>query len=104
MGKKKEGNAEKFFKDFGKKVDQFVVELNDANDRLRKDFEGKFEELKQTGENLKKEAKNKERWKEVETSMKKAGEELKKAFKAAFEKKEAEKKKDTKTRAKAKKK
>lgn len=102
MGKKKEGNAEKFFKDFGKKVDQFVVELNDANDRLRKDFEGKFEELKQTGENLKKEAKNKERWKEVETSMKKAGEELKKAFKAAFERKQEKEKKDTETKTKAK--
>ena len=88
MGKKKERNAEKFFKDFGKKVDQFVVELNDANDRLRKDFEGKYEELKKSGENLKKEAKNKERWKEVETSMKKAGQELKKAFAAAFEKRE----------------
>lgn len=101
---KKEGNAEKFFKDFGMKVDQFVVELNDANDRLRKDFEGKFEELKKSGETLKKEAKNKERWKEVETSMKKAGEELKKAFKAAFEKKEAKEKKSPKSKTKSKKK
>ncbi len=102
MEKKKEGNAEKFLKDFGKKVDQFVVELNDANDRLRKDFEVKFEELKKSGENLKKEAKNKERWKEVETSMKKAGQELKKAFAAAFEKREekATKSKKTKTRKK----
>ena len=100
MGKKKEGNAEKFFKDFGKRVDQFVVELNDANDRLRKDFEGKFEDLKKSGENLKKEAKNKERWKEVETSMKKAGEELKKAFKAAFEKKEAKGNKGSKAKKK----
>jgi hypothetical protein len=101
MAKKKEGNAEKFLKDFGKKVDLFVVELNDANDRLRKDFEVKYEELKKSGENLKKEAKNKERWKEVESSMKKAGQELKKAFKAAFEKKEAKKEK-TKTKAKPK--
>lgn len=101
MEKNKEGNAEKFFKDFGKKVDQFVIELNDANDRLRKDFEGKFEELKKSGENLKKEAKNKKRWEEVEKSMKKAGEELKHAFQAAFKKSEA-KKPRTKTKAKAK--
>ncbi|GEM_PF-739174 len=100
MEKKKEGNAEKFFKEFGKKVDLFVVELNDANDRLKKDFEGKFEDLKKTGETLKKEVKNKERWKEVEIALKKAGEELNTAFTAAFKKQAAKAKKETKTKAK----
>lgn len=98
MQKNTEGNAEKFFKDFGKKVDQFVVELNEANDRLKKDFEGKFDDLKQSGERLKKEMKNKDRWNEVEKSLKKAASELEKAFKAAFAKNEAKK---TKTRKKA---
>jgi len=91
MEKNKEGNAEKFFKDFGKKVDQFVVELNDANSRLRKDFEGKFEDLKKASDNLKKEVKNKERWNEVEKALKKASSELEKAFKAAFKGQKAKK-------------
>jgi hypothetical protein len=38
------------------------------------------------GERLKSEAENKERWKEVEASLKKAGEEFEKAMKAAFSK------------------
>ncbi|MEQ8303811.1 MAG: hypothetical protein RIB47_10495 [Cyclobacteriaceae bacterium] len=107
MMKKNEGNAEKFFKDFGKKIDQFVVELNDANDRLRKDFSGKFEDLKKSGDNLKKEVKNKERWKEVEKSLKKASQELENAFQAAFKKKASKKAKTksktgTKTKTKSK--
>lgn len=86
MEKNKEGNAEKFFKDFGKKVDRFVVELNEANDRMQKEFEGKFEDLRESGERIKKEVKNKERWSEVEKSLKKAATELENAFKAAFKK------------------
>lgn len=81
------GKAEKLFKNFGKKVDEFMVELNEAGDRLHKEFEGRFEELKDSAEKLRKEAKNKERWKEVEDSLKKAGEELNRAVKAAFKKK-----------------
>jgi hypothetical protein len=45
-----------------------------------------------SAEKLKKETENKERWKEVEESLKKAGDELSKAFKAAFKKREEEKK------------
>ena len=82
------GKAENLFKNFGKKVDQFIVELNEAGDRLGKEFEGRFEELKDSAEKLKNEAKNKERWKEVEQSLKKVGDELNKAFKAAFKKRD----------------
>ncbi len=88
MESTEEGKSEKFFKEFGKKMDQFLFELNDAGDRAKVDFQKKFDELKKTGEKLKKEAKNKERWKEVETSLKKAGDELENAFKAAFKKKD----------------
>ena len=83
---KTEGDAEKFFKDFGKRIDSFVTELNEANSRLKKDFEEKLTDLKETGERLKKELKNKKRWDEVETSLKKAGKELENAFTAAFKK------------------
>ena len=69
-------------------MDQFVVELNEAGDRLGKEFEGRFEELKDSAEKLKNEAKNRERWKEVEDSLKKAGDELNRAFKAAFKKRD----------------
>lgn len=81
-----EGSAEKFFKDFGKKLDQFFVEAKEAGTRVETDLKQKFEELKVAGEKLKSEAENKERWKEVEESLKKAGEELNKAVKAAFSK------------------
>ncbi|MBY0433663.1 MAG: hypothetical protein K2U26_06100 [Cyclobacteriaceae bacterium] len=86
METSQEGNAEKFFKDFGKKLDQFFVEAKEASTRVEADLKKKFEELKDSAEKLKKEAENKERWKEVEASLKKAGEELERAMKAAFKK------------------
>jgi pyruvate-formate lyase-activating enzyme len=82
------GQAERFFKEFGKRVDLFLVDLKDAGQRAEKDFQEKFEELKESAERLKKEAENKERWKEVEESLKKAGKEMENAFKSAFKKKE----------------
>ncbi len=86
MEPNEEGKAEKIFKDFGKKLDQFFVEAKDASTRVESNLKKKFEELKDSAENLKNESKNKERWKEVEASLKKAGEELEKAVKAAFKK------------------
>ncbi len=88
METNEEGKAEKFFKDFGKKLDQFLVELKDAGTRAEADMQSKYDELKVAAEKLKKEAENKERWKEVESSLKKAGSELENAFKTAFRKKE----------------
>ena len=88
METNQEGKAEKFFKDFGKKLDQFLVELKDAGTRAEADMQTKYDELKVAAEKLKKEAENKERWKEVESSLKKAGSELENAFKTAFRKKE----------------
>ncbi len=88
METNEEGKAEKFLKDFGKKMDQFLVELKDAGTRVEADMQSKYEELKVAAEKLKKEAENKERWKEVENSLKKAGSELENAFKTAFKKKE----------------
>lgn len=82
-----EGKAEKAFKNFGKKMDQFMTELNEAGIRLNKEAEQKFEELKKSAKKLKKEMDDKERWKEVEASLKKAGQELENAVKAAFKKK-----------------
>jgi len=83
-----EGKAEKAFKGFGKKIDDFIEEFGEAGERLQKEFQTKLDELKVSAEKLKKEAENKERWKEVEDSLKKAGDELNRAFKAAFTKKE----------------
>src|SRR5882762_3600791 len=86
-----EGKSEKFFRDFGRKMDQFLGELREAGDRAEVDLKQKFEELKKAAEKLKKEVGDKERWKEVEAGLKKAGQELEAAFKAAF----SNKKKDT---------
>jgi hypothetical protein len=88
METNQEGKAEKFFKEFGKKLDQFLVELKDAGSRAETDMQQKYDELKTAAEKIKKEAENKERWKEVEASLKKAGAELENAFKSAFKKKE----------------
>jgi cell shape-determining protein MreC len=88
MEPKDEGKNEKAFKGFGHRIDQFMAELNEAGEKMQKEFQEKYEELKVSAEKLKKEAENKERWKEVEASLKKAGEELKTAFNAAFKKKE----------------
>jgi hypothetical protein len=89
MEANEEGKGEKFFKEFGKKLDQFLVEAKDASARMETDIQKKYEELKVAAEKFKNEAENKERWKEVETSLKKAGEELEKAFKTAFKKRSA---------------
>lgn len=87
MEENKEGTAEKFFKDFSKKMDQFAQELKSAGARAEVDLQKKYEELKAAAQRLKSEAQKKERWQEVEASLKKAGEELENAFKAAFKKK-----------------
>jgi hypothetical protein len=89
METNEEGKAEKFFKEFGKKLDQFTVEAKEAGARLEADLQKKYEELRVAAEKFKNEAENKERWKEVEASLKKAGEELENAFKTAFKKKES---------------
>ncbi|MCE2995019.1 MAG: hypothetical protein ACK5RG_14685 [Cyclobacteriaceae bacterium] len=86
MEENQEGAGEKFFKEFGKKFDQFIIEAKDASTRVEADLKVKFEELKVAGEKLKTEVENKERWKEVEVSLKKAGDELNNAIKAAFKK------------------
>lgn len=80
----KQGKAEDAFGNFGKRVDEFIEEVNEAGEKLQKEFQEKFEELKESAEKLKKEAGNSERWKEVETSLRKAGEEFANAFKSAF--------------------
>jgi hypothetical protein len=89
METNEEGKAEKFFKEFGKRLDQFTVEAKEASARLEADLQKKYEELRVAAEKFKNEAENKERWKEVEASLKKAGEELENAFKTAFKKKES---------------
>lgn len=83
-----QGKAEKLLRDLGKRLDQFASEAQEAGSRMETDMRSKFEELKQSAEKLKQEAANKDRWKEVEAALKKAGEELERAAKAAFGKRE----------------
>lgn len=87
MEKNEQGNAENFFKDFGKKLDQFMVELKDASNRLEIDFKKKYDELKEAADRLSKEAKDKQKWKDLENDLKRAGKEMENAFKEAFKKK-----------------
>lgn len=88
MDNEHDKNAENAFKHFGQRIDKFVAELDEASVKLNQEFKERFEELKEAGERLRAEAKNKDRWQEVETRLQRAGEELKKAFDAAFRKKE----------------
>ncbi|NJM26359.1 MAG: hypothetical protein HC859_13610 [Bacteroidia bacterium] len=64
-----------------------MEELNEASEKLKVEFQQKYEELKQSAEKIREESANKEKWKEVEDNLKKAGAELKNAFSAAFGKK-----------------
>jgi hypothetical protein len=91
MEEKQEGKAESFFKEFGKKLDKFIAEVRDAGNRAEVDAQQKYKDLKEAAERFKREAKNKERWKEVEDGLNKAGEEMEKVFKAAFKKREEKK-------------
>jgi hypothetical protein len=84
----KEGRTEKTFRNFGRRVDDFVADLNEASERLRTEFKEKYEELRVTAEKIKKESETNERWREVEDSLRRAGDELANAFKAAFKKRE----------------
>jgi phosphoglycerate-specific signal transduction histidine kinase len=86
MDTNQEGKAEKFFKEFGKKLDGFLVEAQEAGTRVETDLKKKYEELRAAADKLKKETQDKEKWKEVEASLKKAAEELENAAKAAFRK------------------
>ncbi|MCS6972916.1 MAG: hypothetical protein N2044_03410 [Cyclobacteriaceae bacterium] len=83
---KDEGKAEKALKNLGKKIDEFVAELKQAGERMEKEFEDRYEELRKSAEKLRQEATDKERWKEVEESLKRAGKELEHAMKTAFSK------------------
>ncbi len=50
MEANQEGKSEKFFKDFGKKIDQFLRELRETGDRAEVELKQKFEELKKAAE------------------------------------------------------
>ena len=46
MEAKEEGKAEKFFKEFGKRLDRFMVEAKEAGTRVEADLQKKYDELK----------------------------------------------------------
>lgn len=88
MESSEEGKAEKFLRDFGKRIDQFIVEAKDASSRVEADMNEKYEELKTAAERMKQQVENKERWREVEANLKRAGQELENAFRSAFKKRD----------------
>ena len=87
METNEKGNAEKFFNDFGKKLDQFMLELKDASGRLEIDMKKKYEELKEAASRLSKEMENKQKWKDMEADLKRAGKEMEETLKSAFKNK-----------------
>lgn len=92
MVNREEGKAEKMFKEIGIKIDSLIHDLDKAADQAKEDYSDQIGELKRNAEKLKTEFydfqdKYKDRWDEVEANLKKAGNDLKSAFKAAFKKK-----------------
>lgn len=92
MAKKDQGQAEKMFKDIGKKIDELIKDLQQAKGQAKVDYADQIEELKQNAETLKTAFNNfkkdhKHRWDEAETNLHKAGSELKNAFNTLFSKK-----------------
>ncbi|MGK7391638.1 MAG: hypothetical protein ACNS60_14890 [Candidatus Cyclobacteriaceae bacterium M2_1C_046] len=86
-----EGKAEKLLKEFGHKIDEFVVELKGFSEELVEEFNEKYEQLYHASEDLKEEISSKKRWEEVEERLKNAREELTKALKAATSKRKNKK-------------
>ncbi len=89
MGRKPEGKAEKMFKNIGKKIDELLGDLKEASNNAEEEYSDRIEELKRNGEKLKEEfsnfrEKHQDRIDEVESSLKKAAQDLKKAFDSAF--------------------
>jgi len=89
MGRKSEGQAEKMFKTFGKKVDSFIAELNDAKGNSSEEFKSRLEELRKSKDSLEKKFKgfreeNKDKWDEVQAELERAGQEFKKAVNNLF--------------------
>jgi transcription termination factor NusB len=84
-----EGNAEKAFRDLGKKIDALIEDLKESGEKAKEEFSDQWEGLRRSKESLEKEInefreKHKDRIEGVEKSLTQAGQELKKAFKAAF--------------------
>ena len=89
MGRKPEGNAEKMFKNFGKKVDSFIIELKDAKENSGEEFQQRLDELKKSKDSLEEKfndfrENNKDKWEEVQTELERAGQEFKKAVNNLF--------------------
>jgi hypothetical protein len=82
------GKAESFLRELGKRIDLFAAEAKEAGARMEGELRQRYEELKAAAARWQAESPNQDRWKEVEESLKKAGEELEKAFSAAFRKNE----------------
>lgn len=99
MGRKSEGKAEKMFKDIGKKIDELLQDVHEAKEKAKVEYAEQIDELKRNGETLKKgiddfRETHKDRLDEVESSLERAGRELKHAFEAAFSKKPDTEKQD----------
>ncbi len=91
MGRKPEGKAEKAFKRIGKKIDELLADLKEAGSHAEGEYSDRIEELKKSGNKLKDEfsnfkEKHQDRIDEVETNLRRAGDDLKSAFNSAFKK------------------
>lgn len=89
MGRNPEGNAEKMFKTFGKKVDSFISELSEAKENGGDEFKNRLDELKKSKDTLEEKfqdfrEENKDKWEDVQSELERAGQEFKKAVNNLF--------------------
>lgn len=89
------GRMEGILADLGRKIDQLIAKANDASGDARGEFSSKMEELNKCKEKAEQElrefANDEEKWKEVQSRLQLAADELKKAFELTFQKRSGEK-------------
>ena len=94
MSKNPQGSAEKMLKDLGQRIDELIRDLHEAKDKASVEYADQIDELKRGRDKIQSEIdefreKHKERFEEVEDRLEAAGQELKKAFEAAFTRKKS---------------
>ncbi|CAN5411539.1 hypothetical protein BH23BAC1_BH23BAC1_33960 [soil metagenome] len=86
-----QGKAEKLLRDLGKKIDELINKSFEERGELKEDLNRRIEELKRNKEKLESEIRgfvsnNEGKWKDVESRLQNAVEELKKALEIIFQK------------------
>ena len=89
MGRKPEGKAENLFKNLGKKIDTLLSDIDGVTEKAKVEYADQIEELRNNGEQLKKELlnfkdKHQDKLDEIESKLEKATAEVKATLSKIF--------------------